>query len=215
MNKANMTIATIAEHFLTIPDEKLVFAKREHVFSVILREIDIFLFSILSIVFLLVGVSLFSLSLLLIVELSVTIFLITISTATKVFINWYFHLYIVSTRRIIEVCYTPLFSYDTNDVILDQVRCTEIDIQMHGFINQILDRGNIVLTFDRPTREDEFTIKHISDPDRLGVLLSDVLDVVRQTQVPKEVWYGEKGKTQFTEEIQSPIKGGIPYVFNR
>jgi hypothetical protein len=59
-----------------------------------------------------------------------------------------------------------------NDVLLDQVNCTQIDFRRNGFLNEIMDMGDVVLTFDRPTHQEEFVFKDVNRCYKLGVFLT-------------------------------------------
>lgn len=198
--------------FLTLPGEKIVVATRQHWYVILgpllILAVFVFLFGSIAYIF---GIVLFPSPLLFITTLVALIALLS-SLLMKILVDWYFHLYVVTTRRIMEICSTPLFSHSVNDVLLDQVKCTEIDVQTNGIMQELLDVGDVVVTFDRPTHQDEFRIGQIKDPRLLGVLLGNALvtqvDPNRQT-VP--VWYRQKTGPKmfrFTEEIfQQPQIG--------
>jgi len=106
---------------------------------------------------------------------------------------------------VLELTYTILFSYAINDVSLSQVRCTEIDTQMNGFIDRWFDKGTVSITFDRPTHQEEFHLSGIPEPEKTGILLSDAFDRIRHVgNEGREVWFrGKNGRNyRFTEEIQ-------------
>lgn len=106
-------------------------------------------------------------------------------------IDWYYHIYIVTNKKILEVNYAPLFSHEINEVLLEQVRCTEIDIRAHGILSQLLDTGDVVLTFDRPTHQEELALTYIKNPKELGVLLSGYLNISIDAPY-SPVLYGQK-----------------------
>ena len=97
------------------------------------------------------------------------------SFITKVIIDWYFHLYILTSKKILEVWYTPLASHVVNDILLDKVSCTEIDSRVHGFLNELLDVGDVVITFDRPTHQEEFVLSDIEQCDKVGKFMTQQL----------------------------------------
>lgn len=106
--------------------------------------------------------------------------------------DWYFHLYILTNRKILEVWYAPLYSHVMNDVLLDQVNCTQVDFRRSGFLNEMLDMGDVVLTFDRPTHQEEFIFKDVSKSYKLGVFLTrKLLDRGSQQQATKiqPIWF--------------------------
>jgi membrane-associated HD superfamily phosphohydrolase len=161
--------------FLTLRDEQLLLVKRKHpfvVFTTIIVICCLTLFFISSGFVLFQNIfyspSLFYVTALLLIS-------IAISLSTKTIVNWYFHMYILTNRKILELRYTPLTSYVVNDVMLDRVSCTEVDLQSNGFFNEIIDMGDIVITFDRPTRREEFVLKDIQGSHDLATYLTQQL----------------------------------------
>jgi len=132
------------------------------------------------------------------------VILITLSAIAKIVVDWHCHFYILTTNRILEVCYKPLFSNYINNVILNQVKSTEIDIEKTGIINQLLDMGNVIITFDRPTHQEEFRLMNIEDPKETGFLMSDALDIEKTDMMDAPIWYkskNEEHRFRITEEI--------------
>ena len=132
------------------------------------------------------------------------VILITGSAIAKLLVDWHCHFYILTTNRILEVCYKPLFSNYINNVILNQVKSTEIDIEKAGIINQLLDMGNVIVTFDRPTHQEEFRLMNIKNPKEIGFLMSDVLDIEKPDMMSSPMWYkskNEENRFRITEEI--------------
>ena len=58
---------------------------------------------------------------------------------------------------------------------LDRVNCTEVDLISNGFFNEIIDMGDIMITFDRPTRHEEFVLKDIQGSHELATFLTQQL----------------------------------------
>ncbi|MBI2443138.1 MAG: hypothetical protein HYV40_04505 [Candidatus Levybacteria bacterium] len=122
------------------------------------------------------------------------------------FLSWYYHYYIVTNRKILEVRSLPYIYYDVNDVLLDQVRCTELDIKQDGFLASLVNMGSIIITFDRPTHQEEFTIANIHDPESVGIFLGDMFEAIQQgRQTAPQLWTKEKEgaprRYRFSEEI--------------
>jgi len=160
------------DKFLTLNGEKLLLVKRRHPF-VIFFPILVTTFIICLMIFI---SAFFFTSLFPSPSLFITTVLLLISVLltfiTKSIMDWYFHLYILTTRKILEVWYAPLYAHVMNDVLLDQVNCTQVDFRRNGFLNQILDMGDVVLTFDRPTHQEEFVFKDVNKCYKLGVFLT-------------------------------------------
>lgn len=189
--------------------EKLLFRRRQHWFILFLPILVTILLSALSISLTFVTASAFPSQIILFAVLSLVILVTTTSVIAKLIIDWCFHFYTLTNHRILEISYKPLFSDKINNVILNQVKSTEIDISTVGIINKLLDIGNVVVTFDRPTHEEEFTFSNIENPKSLGFLLCDALDVSKSNiniKEPEVVWFRSKKKDdddnfKFTEEI--------------
>lgn len=158
--------------FKLFEDEELIFATREHWLPLSIRILRVAFFSLILATFF----SLLLLSLLGSMSIVISTFFLVVLTgnliAVRELIHWSFHLYIATNRQIIEVQYTPLLSESINSVLLDQIRCTEIDVEMHGLIPELLGIGNVALTFDRPTHKAEFVIRDIRSPGKIANILS-------------------------------------------
>ncbi|MBI2033222.1 MAG: hypothetical protein HYT10_02035 [Candidatus Levybacteria bacterium] len=188
---------------LTLTEEDVILVQRTHWFSLFapfLAVIILTSFAIASII------GLYIMQLLtpiLTIEALLFILLLTGSGILKICIDWYFHLYVLTTKRIMEVQFTPLFTQDINDILLEQVRCTEVDVRMHGILNQLLDKGDVVLTFDRPTHQEEFSILEISHPQSICRFLVDKLSVGGfMSESP--IWFrsqNAKKRLRFSSEI--------------
>jgi hypothetical protein len=178
------------DSFMTLPGEKLIVAKRQHGFilitPIVLAVIStLFILGFQSVMFFFLN------SIILLFLGALTGLLILINVLGKILVDWYFHLYIVTTRRILEVRLSPFASTISSQIMLDQVKCTEIDTQGEGFLNQLLDVGNICLTFDRPTQQQNFYLSNIKHYRKVGALLSDELRSSSQNQQnhTEPIWY--------------------------
>ncbi len=173
--KENMITHGNWENFLTLEGEELLLVKRRHPFVV---AFPLFILVLLTTIFFAAAFLLF-----IVITFSVQLFIIStlliislISTfLTKCIVDWHFHFYLLTTRKMLEVWYTPLYSYVVNDVLLDSVNCTQIDFRRNGIVQEILDIGDIVITFDRPTHQDEFVLKDVQECYRLGRFLTQKL----------------------------------------
>jgi len=161
--------------FLTLKGEELLLVKRRHPFVVITPIIVIACLALffISSAFVLFQDFFFSPSLFFVTTL--LLISVAISLSTKIIVDWYFHMYILTNRKILELRYTPLTSYIVNDVMLDRVNCTEVDLQSNGFLNELIDMGDICITFDRPTRREEFVLKDIQGSHELATYLTQQL----------------------------------------
>src|SRR5882724_1151135 len=175
--------------FLTLEGEKLLLVRRKHVLVVILPILFASFCTclFLSASFLFFLKIFFSLPLFIVTTLLIVSF--TLSIIAKTIIDWYFHLYVLTNRKILEVWYTPLAAHIISDVLLDKVNCTEVDLRINGFMNELLDMGDIVITFDRPTHQEEFVLSDIQECGKIGKFLTQQLidhQVKDQTQT---IWF--------------------------
>lgn len=196
---------------LMLPNEKLIIGKHKHWFVIAsplmitaLLEILLIFFATFSLSYTPVYFSVALLSLL-------TLTAILVSRIAKVIIDWYYHLYILTDRRILELSYCPLSSHVRNEVLLDQVRCTEVDVQTNGLLNELLDKGDVVITFDRPTHQEEFSIANIYQPIRLAALLENQLLKTASRQEETSMWYKDRKnpkRIQFIPQLYPDIRFG-------
>ncbi|MDP3941347.1 MAG: hypothetical protein Q8Q49_03505 [bacterium] len=191
--------------FVCLPNEQLLLATRTHWFDILSPIGGVGIVAVVCsavILFLLINGAL---SFLHFLSLLLIVWAIAAGVISFTFFSWYFHFYIVTTRKILEVRSLPFIYYNVNDVLLDQVRCTELDIQRNGLIASLVNMGSIIITFDRPTHQEEFTLVNIHDPESVGIFLGDMLETIRGN--PREndqaFWYKEptKNRYRFTEEI--------------
>lgn len=178
--------------FLIFPGEKLILATREHAAPLFLRLMYISLFMGFFGLLLPVATVVFFQESVLAVEFFLTILFITLGLYTREVIHWFFHLYIITNRKIVEVSYNPLSTEISNSILLDQLRCTEIDAEVHGALSEILDIGTVVITFDRPTHQEEFRLTNIRSPRKTANSLS--LKLYSFAQTPKGLWTRRGGK---------------------
>lgn len=190
-----------AKRFLTLEGEQLICSTRQHWFTLIPFFIGNLLLTLFVIViafsFYFVAPIYFPIALL----LTLIFLMIIAEILIKDLVEWYFHFYIITNRKILEVTYKPLSSRAINEVLLDQVRCTEVDVEMRGTVSEILNIGNVVLTFDRPTHEETFTIKRIKEPRKIAMHLGDSFEAKYENRI----WYkdnsSKKYSYRFIEEL--------------
>ncbi len=178
-------------------DEKALFAVRKHP-VVLVTSISLSLllsFLVLSVVTVLFVI--FALPPPIILVSNLFLLWFTTLLVVKIFVDWYFHVYTITSKKILELSYKPFFTESINDVLLDQVRCTEIVVRQRGLLNHILDKGDIIITFDMPTHEDEFHFIDIVSPHEASKILGDLLTINRANFATQynnmPVWYRYNG----------------------
>ena len=122
---------------------------------------------------------------------SFIISILTITIAIKSTADWYYNLYIITNRKISEVSYSPLASRRVSEILLTQVRCTEIDTKINGIFNELFNIGDVVITFDRPTHEEEFTLHDVKNPGRTEAFLEKMFfaQSLISGQAPEDDFY--------------------------
>lgn len=174
--------------FLDMEGEELLLVTRKHIFRVIspllITWMTASLFGLaayLLFIQIIFSIPIFVLSLMLIISIG-------ISVAVYSWVYWYFHLYILTNRKILEVIYTPLYSHVVNDIFLDKVNCTEIDLSSKGFFHELIDMGDLTITFDRPTHQEEFVLQDIKSCDEVGKFLTQKLMAGRGGESGEMIW---------------------------
>lgn len=104
--------------------------------------------------------------------------------------------------KILEVNFVPIFSQVINDVFLDQVRTTEIDIKINNFIHEFFDVGDVVISFDRPSHEETFTLKDIKNPRDTGIFIADAIESIMH-ETP--VWFHPRDMSNVVMQTEDTI----------
>lgn len=193
---------TDTNNLFLLPGETAVLTTKQHVFAIIPPLIIAGILGTAAIFISLIGGTYFHTSPLLTILFGAMLLILTLGLMAKILVDWYFHLYLVTNRRILEIAYKPFFSQDVNDVLLDQVRCTEIDVKIHGYIHGLMDVGDIIITFDRPTHQQEFILHNIKSPRKNGTLLGHLLNTPKDFSTEQPIWYRDGSGTNyaFTKE---------------
>lgn len=198
---------TQIEKFMLFDDEELIFACREHWLPLVFRIIKQTLlgFMLAVTVGAVIYFTMYSISLVLVCFFLVI--LIGSLIVVRDLIHWSFHLYIATTKQIIEIHYSPLLAEAINSILLDQIRCTEIDVDMYGILPELIGIGNVELTFDRPTHKEQFIIRGIRSPRVIANLLSAQIHQIvpnSLTQVQKPLWVKELKKNKYRFVGETP-----------
>lgn len=191
------------QKFITLQGERLIVAKRQH-WLVTVPAITLTIFS--SFLFISLLVVVFSLNFIDATLLTISTLIVLIvmtSFLAKIIADWYYHLYIFTSKRIVEVRCEPLFSDTINDVLLDQVRITEIDAKIKGFVNELFDIGDVIISFDRPSHAQRFVIENVKDPAATGAVLTNTVKIMMESS---PVWFQPRNPIgeyyKFTEDVE-------------
>lgn len=181
---------------LSFPNETLILSAREHPILLLFRILKIGVVGGVIAVLTPIVAYFFLRSFALSLEIFLLITAAGSAYAIKEIVHWYFHLYLITNRKIAEIRYSPLSSESTNSILLDQLRCTEIDAELRGFVSEIFDIGNVTITFDRPTHQETFTLINIRSPRKTANLLSSKLHA--QSVQQRNIWSRGPGHTGYT-----------------
>ena len=206
---SNSFLEVIGSKFVTLPGERLILVQRKHWYSFVSPILIVAIVAIASIFGLIILSSVFTFSINLLVASGLFIIILAATFIGKLIVDWYFNFYIVTSRKIIEVSYKPLSSRDINEILLDQVKCTEIDTRVDGIIHELLDIGDVIIAFDRPTRQEEFVLADMGDPKKIEADLENALyptgDVAHQSKTQQASWFNKEkadpDKWRYIEEI--------------
>ena len=185
---------------LSLPDEKIIIAKRKHPLIPIVISMSILFIGLFATTLLTYFLITILQSLALTVSSALLILTLISLAISKTIVDWYYHLYIITNRKILEVKCIPFFSDTIDDVFLDQVRTTEVDTVIPSFIHELLDIGSVTVAFDRPSHDEVYTLANIKDPRETASFLADSLEGLMR---PAPVWFSPEKSTdviKFTED---------------
>lgn len=160
--------------FLTLPGEAIILAKRQHPFIAIASVVGVILVGVITFLLSFYLLSYFKLNPSII--LGIFILVLCYVASLKLVVDWYYHLYIVTNRKILNFQIKPFFSDQIDDVFLDQVRTTEIDTIIKSPLHELLDMGDVTIAFDRPSHEEIFALKNIKNPRETALYLGNELE---------------------------------------
>jgi len=192
-------------HLLTLPEEELLISKRKHWIVTLIPIVTVLFICLMAIVsisgFFLIYLS----SIILAISSTLLITEIGAGIIIKIIADWYYHIFIITTRRILELEHAPLFSEQINDVILDQVRITEIDVKIRSVIEELLNIGDVIIAFDRPSHQETFSLCKVRDPGAVGAALADRLELLMH-EMP--IWFNRSRPEdiyKFSQDIEPAI----------
>lgn len=177
-NESDGILSAIGSKFITLPGEQLILVQRKHWYSFVFPILILSFIDIASITGLIILSSIFPSYIQLLLSFALFIAIVAATFIGKFIVDWYFNFYVITSKKIIEVSYKPLTSRHTNEILLDQVKCTEIDTRVDGIIHELLDIGDVIITFDRPTRQEEFVLTDMSNPKKIESNLENALCTV-------------------------------------
>lgn len=193
MNNNNSIINVDCSKFLSFNNEQVILAIKKHPITLIsnffiIGFILLFLLSILI-------VSIYYINeLFLLIPGVISITLLGIILIVHSLVSTYYHIYVITTRKFLELRFLPFGQSFINEILLDQVKCTEVDMESDGVIYNIFDVGSVILTFDRPTHQKEYVLSNVKNHRKVGMILSQLIIDNRNkptvtTEIPKDIWF--------------------------
>ena len=88
------------------------------------------------------------------------------------FLTWYFNLYIITNKRIIDTDFLPLFYQKISSCELTQVE--DITVSISGFVQSTFNYGNIQI--QTAGEKDEFEFVKVSNPEAVQRLIEQAID---------------------------------------
>lgn len=171
------------QNFITLHDEKLILAQRKHWILTLGPIISTFFLALLVEIVFYVGLFMYLSSFTLFITCSLLIVSIAVSRIVKIIIGWYCHLYIITNRRIMEICHVPFSSYHVNDLLLDQMRVVEIDIDVGTIFNELVGKGDVIILLDQFAHTNTFILQNVPNPRKTATYLTQVFGNRKQEQV--------------------------------
>lgn len=202
MNRYIEVNSTICECLQTLPNEKVLIAKRQHPLVLLLPIIVTLLISSFLIAVGSYGIIRINSPPLLFAYI-LLIGTLAIASLLKIIIDWFLHLYIVTDRKILEIQYIPFFKDKIASIFLDQVRVTEVDTKITSFIHELFDMGDVTIGFDRPSHEELCMFLNIKNPRETGTLLANFLEGLMR---PGMVWFEHTGQDNGVKNMQQISK---------
>lgn len=188
------------QNFINLAGEQIQVIKRQHPFILAVSIFSVFSTSFL---ILILGslLSIFLRSVTMALIFSSFIIITSLSFLPKAFLDWYYHLYVITSRKILEIRCVPFFSDQIDDVFLDQIRTTEIDAHIPDFLHELLDMGDVTIAFDRPSHDEVYTLSNIRCPREVASLLGKEFE---EEMTHSPVWF-KPAETPFVARISEDI----------
>ena len=96
-------------------------------------------------------------------------YILLVVYAIEHYIEWYFNVYVVTDRRVVDIDFAPLFSKKISETTYDKIEDTSFT--MNNFIQTLFNFGDVFLQTAAEQREFEF--RNVPNPARVQDILSD------------------------------------------
>lgn len=105
------------------------------------------------------------------IVLSLCWYLVTIAYMLESFMSWYFNVYIVTDRRIVDVDFYNLIYKQVSDAQLDKIE--DVTYSMGGVVRTLFNYGNI--TIQTAGEINQFEFNAVPQPDKVAKIIQDLM----------------------------------------
>jgi hypothetical protein len=102
-------------------------------------------------------------------------YLMTFAYAFESFLSWYFNVYIITTKRIIDIDFNNLLTKKYSEATIDAVQ--DVTSAVIGAIPTVFNYGNVLIQTAAEVNELEF--ERVPDPEKIIKVLQELRDQVK------------------------------------
>ncbi len=106
--------------------------------------------------------------------ISLAWYLITSAYAIESFLDWYFSVYFITTKRVVDVDFYNLIDKKVSDAELDKIQDTSYITS--GVIRTMFNYGDVLI--QTASEVSEFEFEAVPSPERVAKVLSDLMEKV-------------------------------------
>jgi len=107
----------------------------------------------------------------------VTILIFNTAYTIEKFLTWYFNVYIITDRRVIDIDFKPLFYKKVSETTYDRLEDTSFEIK--NFFGTIFNYGDVYIQTAGKNREFDFL--NVPNPELIQDIISDYLSLHKRT----------------------------------
>ena len=102
--------------------------------------------------------------------ISLAWYMVTSAYAIEGFVNWFFNVYIVTTKRIVDVDFYNLIDKRVSSAEIDKIQ--DVSYTTGGVVRTMLNFGNIVI--QTASEVPEFDFEGVPDPEKVTKVIDDL-----------------------------------------
>ena len=99
-------------------------------------------------------------------------YLVTLAFALESFMGWFFNVYIVTNKRVIDIDFVNLIYKEVSDANLDKIQ--DISYSMGGVARTVFNYGDV--TIQTAAEVQEFEFKAVPDPARVTKIIKEFME---------------------------------------